>query len=98
MTWTDDKEAEHQRIRADFAEAERERLLEELGKALARGLELAGKLETAEAEVEQLRAALERIVSVMTALGPWTSGKFGDQPLGQEVFAIARAALAEEVR
>jgi ribosomal 50S subunit-associated protein YjgA (DUF615 family) len=50
---------------------DRDRLLEELGKALAHGLELAGKLEVAEAEVERLReevANLRELVAATEAL------------------------------
>jgi chromosome segregation ATPase len=40
---------------------DRDQLLEELGKALAHGLELAGKLEAAEAEVERLQGDLAAV-------------------------------------
>jgi hypothetical protein len=52
VTWTDDKEAEHQRIRADFAEEQVERLKQQLAEADARAL-------VREAEVERLQAIIE---------------------------------------
>jgi chromosome segregation ATPase len=46
---------------------DRDQLLEELGKALAHDLELAGKLEAAEAEAERLRAALSNMSTIASA-------------------------------
>jgi chromosome segregation ATPase len=56
MTWTDDKEAEHQRIRADFAEAEVERLQGLYDDAKEALTEEYGVAESLRAEVEKLRA------------------------------------------
>jgi deoxyribodipyrimidine photolyase len=52
VTWTYDKEAEHQRLRADFAEEQVERLKQQLAEADARAL-------VREAEIERLQAIIE---------------------------------------
>ena len=64
MSWTDDKEAEHQRIRAESAEAEVERLRAE-NEVLAQSIQLNAERVIAELRrfanelEEDLRAALE---------------------------------------